>query len=157
MFKLDQTCSNWIILVWTWSQWINVVQNGSNWFKLDHCDKTCSNLIKIDQTWSNWIKIDQIGLNLIQIDQTWPNKFKHVQSDLIMIGFLAVMTVWQKLLFGQKYFCQIWSAFFARNGFFPMNLPYFSKYWKVWLVFNGWKLSGLFNDITDINKTQNFN
>ena len=25
-----------------------------------------------------------------------------------------------------------------------MNLPYFSKYWKVWLAFNGWKLSGLF-------------
>ena len=24
-----------------------------------------------------------------------------------------------------------------------MNLPYFSKYWKVWLAFDGWKLSGL--------------
>jgi hypothetical protein len=32
----------------------------------------------------------------------------------------------------------------ARNGFFQMNLPYFSKYWKVWLAFDGWKLSGLF-------------
>ena len=67
----------------------------------------------------------------------------------------------QKWLFGrngcsaetalrQKYFCQIWSGFLARNGFlawygfFQMNLPYFSKYWKVWLAFDGWKLSGLF-------------
>ena len=24
-----------------------------------------------------------------------------------------------------------------------MNLPYFSKYWKVWLALNGWKFSGL--------------
>ena len=27
-----------------------------------------------------------------------------------------------------------------------MNLPYFLKYWKVWLTFNGWKLSCLFNN-----------
>jgi hypothetical protein len=50
----------------------------------------------------------------------------------------------QKLLFVQKYLCQIWSGFLARKGFFQMNLPYFSKYWKVWLAFDGWKLSGLF-------------
>ena len=25
-----------------------------------------------------------------------------------------------------------------------MNLPYFLKYWKVWLAFKGWKLSGFF-------------
>ena len=35
-------------------------------------------------------------------------------------------------------------GFLAWNGFFQMNLPYFSKYWKVWLAFDGWKLSGLF-------------
>ena len=35
-----------------------------------------------------------------------------------------------KWLFGQKWLF--------------MNLLYFSKYWKVWLAFDGWKLSGLF-------------
>ena len=65
-------------------------------------------------------------------------------------GFLPELAVRQKLLFSQKYFCQIWSGFLARhgflarNGFLQTNLPYFSKYWKVWLAFNGWKLSGLF-------------
>ena len=42
------------------------------------------------------------------------------------------------------FLCQIWSGFLARKGFFQMNLPYFSRYWKVWLAFDGWKLSGLF-------------
>ena len=27
---------------------------------------------------------------------------------------------------------------------FWLQMPYFSKYWKVWLAFDGWKLSGLF-------------
>ena len=93
--------------------------------------------------------------------------------------FLPEMTFSQNWLFGQnwlfsqkwlfclKYFCQIWSAFLARNGFlarddffFQMNLSYFSKYWKVWLAFNGWKLSGLFFYILFCNnssvKCQNF-
>ena len=48
-------------------------------------------------------------------------------------GFLAVLAVQQKLHFGQKYFCQIWSGFLARNVFIQINLLYFSKYWKVWL------------------------
>ena len=26
---------------------------------------------------------------------------------------------------------------------FWLQMPYFSKYWKVWLTFDGWKLSGL--------------
>ena len=72
------------------------------------------------------------------------------------IVFLADIAVQQKML-GQKYFCQIWSGFLARNDLLARNvfLPnliknaYFSKYWKVWLVFNGWKLSGLFSLISD--------
>ena len=27
---------------------------------------------------------------------------------------------------------------------FWLQMPYFSKYWKVWLAFDGWMLSGLF-------------
>ena len=61
-------------------------------------------------------------------------------------GFFAEMAVRQKLLFSQKYFCQIWSGFLARNVFFKWIclMYYFSKYWKLWLAFNGWKLSCLF-------------
>ena len=35
-----------------------------------------------------------------------------------------------------------------------MNLPYFLKYWDVWLAFNDWKLSGLFElfSITEPNE-----
>ena len=41
-------------------------------------------------------------------------------------GFLAEIAVQQKMLYGQKYFCQIWSGFLARNGFFDLNA--FSKW-----------------------------
>ena len=66
--------------------------------------------------------------------------------------FLAEIAVQQKMLFGQKYFCQVWTGFVDRDGFLAriVFLPnvikksYFSKYWKVWLAFDGWKLSGLF-------------
>ena len=56
MFKLDQTCSNWIKLV----------QIGSN-------------LSKLDQTCSKWIKHVQIGSKLSKMDQICPNWIKHVQ------------------------------------------------------------------------------
>ena len=66
-----------------------------------------------------------------------------------------------KWLFGQKW---QWIkmafkseiAFLLEIGFKPfmlvsnlivafwLQMPYFSKYWKVWLTFDGWKLSGLF-------------
>ena len=135
------------------------------WFWI-FLDQICLNLIKLDQTWSNWIShqsksvtikschiyrkdrndcliFDFFVSGLSEMDQTWSN-------FLARNGFLAVMAFLQKLLFIQKYFCQIWSGFLARNvflarnSFFQMNLPYFSKYWKVWLAFDGWKLSGLF-------------
>ena len=44
-------------------------------------------------------------------DQTWSN-------FLARNDFLAVMAFLQKLLFVQKYFCQIWSGFLARKSFF---------------------------------------
>ena len=58
-------------------------------------------------------------------------------------------------MFGQIFFChfcQVWTCFLDRDGFlardiFLTNLikkSYFSKYWKIWLAFDGWKLSGLF-------------
>ena len=76
------------------------------------------------------------GSDLSKMDQTWSN-------FLARNSVLAVMAFLHKLLIIQKYLCQIWSSFKARKGFFQMNLPYFSKYWKVWLAFDGWKLSGL--------------
>ena len=130
-------------------------------------DQICPKWIKLDQTWSNWIShqsknvtikschiyrkdrndcfiFDFFGSDLSKMDQTWSN-------FLARNGFLAVIVFLQKLLLIQKYFCENlkWlfgqkGFFLARNGFFQMNLPYFSKYWKVWLAFDGWKLSGLF-------------
>ena len=115
---------------------------------LSKMDQTWSNLIKLDQTWSNWIshQSKNVTIKSCHIYRKDRNK---CDNFLARNGFLAVMA-WimaslQKLLFVQKYFCQIWSGFLARNGFFQMNLPYFSKYWKFWLAFDGWKLSGLFS------------
>ena len=79
--------------------------------------------------------------DLSKMDQTWSN-------FLARNGFLAIMA-W--LLFRSKILLSnlkdflARNVFFARNGFFKMNLPYLSKYWKTRLAFDGWKLSGLFN------------
>ena len=78
-------------------------------------------------------------------------------------GIKYIGSNWCFFAFRPKIFCQIWNGFLARNGFLPnliflqenfrpklffqMKLPYFLKYWKVWLAFNGWKLSGLFSKI----------
>ena len=109
-------------------------QTWSYLFKLDH---TCSNLNKLDLTWSKLIKMDFhqsinviikschvyrkdrndcfifdfFGSDLSKMDQTWSN-------FLARNSFLAVMTFLHKLLFVQKYLCQIWSSFLARKGFF---------------------------------------
>ena len=133
-----------IKLVQTGSNWIKLDPNRSNLFKLIYACPKWSNLFKLVQTWSNLIKV-------IKLVQTWSTIIIKIK-----IGFLAVMAVWQKLLFGQKYFFQNWSAFFARNCFFQMNLPYLSKYWKVWLAFDGWKLSGLFTSNFIVIKNLNY-
>ena len=102
-------------------------------------DQICLNLNlnKVLQTWSNLIKMefhqsknviikschiyrkdqndrlifDFFGSDLSKMGQTWLN-------FLARNGFLAVMAYLQKLLFVQKYLCQIWSGFLARKGFF---------------------------------------
>ena len=43
-----------------------MVQNGSNWFKLDQSDQTCSNWLKLVP---NWMKLDQKGSKRIKKDQ----------------------------------------------------------------------------------------
>ena len=96
-----------------------------------------SDLSKVDQTWSNWIShqsknviikschiyrkdrndsfiFDFFGSDLSKMDQTWSN-------FLARNGFLAVMAFLQKLLFVQKYLCQIWSGFLARKRVFFSN------------------------------------
>ena len=97
------------------------------YFRLDqiglnliHVDQTCSNWIKLDQTGSNLFKLVQTCSNLFKLDQTqskWSNLFK---LDLIRISFgsLAVIAVWQKLLFGQKYFCKFEVPFLLEMAFF---------------------------------------
>ena len=82
----------------------------------------------------------------------WIRSVKNGSNFLARNGFLAIMAFLQKLLFrpkillsnlkwlfSQKHF------FLATKGFFQINLPCLSKYWKIWLAFDGWKLSGLLN------------
>ena len=64
--------------------------------------------------------------------------------------FQTEMASWQILL--KRLICDLQKSSFRQDihvftmeFFFQMNLPYFLKYWKVWLAFNGWKLSGLFS------------
>ena len=72
-------------------------------------------------------------------------------------GFSPEILSCQKWLFGRNYCSAVyafwpkiiwsnWNCFLARNVFLPNLIvkAYFSKHWKVWLAFNGWKLSGLF-------------
>ena len=49
--------------------------------------------------------------------------------------------------------------FLARNVLLPnlIKKSYFSKYWKGWLAFNGWKLSGLFSFLPFIPSLFYFN
>ena len=86
-----------------------------------------SDLPKFANLWSNLIKLDFspikkwkvndcfilffFGSDLSKMDETWSN-------FLARNGFLAVMAFLQKLLFVQKYLCQIWSGFLARKRFF---------------------------------------
>ena len=66
--------------------------------------------------------------------------------------FLAEIAVQQKMLFSQNTFFKfelaLWTemAFWQKIVFLPnlIKKSYFSKNWKVWLAFYGWKLSGLF-------------
>ena len=82
-------------------------------------DQICPKLIKVDQNWSNLIKLDSSPIKKCYY------YFWFFGSDmsnfLARNSFLAVMAFLQKLLFLQKYFCQIWSGFLARNGFFGLK------------------------------------
>ena len=94
---------------------------------------------------------------------------KLFQMHQCAMAFRPEMTLWPKTilsnlkwLLGQK---RQWIAFLLEISFQPiillsnlivffwpkmafwLQMPYFSKYWKVWLAFDGWKLSGLFSKI----------
>ena len=109
-----------------------------------------------------WIFLDQICPNLIKLDQNgfspikrcYYKKLSHLQNGSKWLFDFWFFWIWSVKngsnlikLFVQKYLCQIWSGFLATKGFFQMNLPYFSKSWKVWLkafrlvfiVINKWR------------------
>ena len=81
------------------------------------------------------------------------------------MAFKSEMTFLSRNGFSARNVFFAWNGFFGRNFFaakntfvkfevaFWLEMPYFSKYWKVWLAFNGWKLSGLFLKILDTKKS----
>ena len=91
------------------------------------------------------------------MNQNWTNQLHFGQNGFLdrfffaRNVFLPEIAVQQKMPFGQKYSFQIWSGVLARSDFLSRNVSLtnlikkanFSKYWKVWLAFDGWKLSGL--------------
>ena len=150
--------------VQTWSNWIKLDKNGSMWFKMDQVglnlnklEPTWTNLNKLEQTWTNLNKLEQTKSNLLNLAQNGLNLFKHDQTcsnlfkldQIVSNASAMIFEVFGQIFF--CYFCQVWTCFLDRDGFlardiFLTNLikkSYFSKYWKIWLAFNGWKLSGL--------------
>ena len=102
-----------------------------------------------------------------QISAIYMNIFHKTEVQTVM-GFRTKF-FGQRCLFGRNWYSAE-NAFLGKNTFvkfevafwpemsflleiffFQMNLYSFSKYWKVWLAFNGWKLSGLFFVYLQIN------
>ena len=116
-----------------------------------------SDLSKIDQTWSKWIQMDQNGFSPIK---TVIIKSCHIyrkdRNDCFLFDFLYQIcrywikldqtfwpdtAFWQSWLFFRNFFsskntCVNFEVtFWLKKAFFKKNLPFFSKYWKVWLAF----------------------
>ena len=83
-------------------------------------DQICPKLIKVDQSWSKLIKLDSSPIKKCYYYFWFFGS--DVSNVLARNSFLAVMAILQKLLFVQKYFCQIWSSILAINGFFQICL-----------------------------------
>ena len=112
--ELNQTWWNWIS-----HQSKNVTIKSSHIYRKDRNEF----LIFLDQICQKWIKVDPT------FGQKWIFGSNGFSAESAFLPIILLSNL--KWLFGQKCFFQI-------------NLPYFSKYWKVWLAFDGWKLSGLF-------------
>ena len=87
--------------------------------------------------------------------------FCQLSYILARMAFKSEMTFLSRNGFSARNVFFAWNGFFGRNFFaakntfvkfevafwtkmaFWLEMTYFSKYWKVWLAFNGWKLSGL--------------
>ena len=85
--------------------------------------------IASNENWTNSFLFGQKWL----FGQTWLFDRNGIQSE-----HKKLVSVWPEIVFFAK------NDFFARNDFAKFKMTYFLKYWKVWLAFDGWKLSGLF-------------
>ena len=124
---------------WSNSQWIIT---GQQCFKMHHCDFFF---------FSSAISL----LNDRLRENRAPNfLYKKSWVKLMLFGFLARNGFSARDGFSAKngFFGQKWlfvTIHLLTREYYHNNyyLPYFLKYWKVWLAFNGWKLSGLFFNI----------
>ena len=124
--------------------WTNQLHFGQNGFRTDFFCQNCLFGRYCCSAENAWPKILLSNLKWL-FGQKWLFRQKKIFDRNVFL---------QKLLFSRKCFLakNVWTGYLDRDGFLARNvhLPnlikksYFSKYWKVWLAFDGWKLSGLF-------------
>ena len=107
---------------------------GQQCFKMHHCEFFF---------FSSGIQYEMIGFK----DKAQNFRFKKYWVKLMLFGFTDKNSSEMAFLATNGFLRQFifWQENFIAKFFFQMNLSYFLKYWKVWLAFNGRKLSGLFS------------
>ena len=160
LFKFDQIGSKWIDVVKNDQICLDLIKldyNGLNWPEMPFWPKMPF-LSESKRFLPDMAICKEVAFRPeMAMNQNWTNQLHFGQNGFLdrfffaRNVFLPEIAVQQKMPLGQKYSFQIWSGFLARSDFLSRNVfltnlikkANFSKYWKVWLAFDGWKLSGL--------------